>query len=156
MPRVSGSRSGFGEDAGERVDRGRIAVDDRDERQAQRVEPALPARIGRPCLRAVEEVARVLRAIEPPEEDLDALLEVLGRAVLVDDALLGGGEHVLCIREALAHRVGPGQQQHRVQADPLRDRQLGELGAEVGIAGEDGAAGGIDEQLGRDLRARVE
>jgi hypothetical protein len=92
----------------------------------------------------------------PQKEHLDALLEVVGRAVLVDDPLLGGGEHFLGVREALAHRVGPGQRQHRVQADSLRDRQLGELRAEVGIAGEDGAVGGVDEQLGRDLRARVE
>ena len=147
---------GFGEDAGEGVDRGRVAVDDRDERQAQRVEAALPARIGRPRLRAAQEVARLLRAIEPPEEDLDALLQVFGRPIVVDDAVLGGGEHGLGIREALAHGVRPGQQQDGVEADALRDGQLGELSAEVGIAGEEGAAGGVDEQRGRDLGARVE
>ena len=70
---------------------------------------------------AAEEVARLLRAIKPPEEDLDALLQVLGRTLVVDDAVLGGGEHGLGVREALAHGVRPGQQQDGVEADALRD-----------------------------------
>ena len=116
----------------------------------------LPALLGGPCARAIEQRARRVGLTQAPEEHAEALLEIGDRGRVPGQLVLDRGQGGLGLLEGAAHRVRVRERKHRVDAAAVGHGQLAQLRAERGVAGEVGGARGVDQQRRRDRRARVE
>jgi hypothetical protein len=109
-----------------------------------------------PRPRAVEQCARFVDPIEAEVQRSDALFEVVDRGWVAGHFALYRGEHRFGLLEALTHGMRAGQGERRLGVGVAPERELGELGAQFGVAGEVRRACRADEQLRRYRRGGVE
>ena len=116
----------------------------------------MPGRLRRPRARALEQCARFVDAIEAEVQRSDALFEVVDRGWVAGHFALYRGQDRFGLLEALTHGMRAGQGEGRLGVGVAREREFGELGAQLRVAGEVRRARRADEQLRRYRRGGVE
>ena len=145
-----------GEQLLRRLHAAREALAQRRQLEIHGLEPGPPDVAGTPVARAPQQRPRLLRLLEAPEQDPDALDQILACELLGHLGALDRGERVLRLAVAPAHVVGAREQQRGLRAPAGLARERREPRAEIGVAGAVGRAGGVDEHVERDRLARVE